>query len=204
VTGAGAWEDAFYDAHLSVEVGGGRTVSLEVHRRMSHLHQIEADFREVWRRAEHVRGMEWRMCAEDCLLVCGYHLSRSLPPFRLMWLIDILGIVEELEPDWEVTVGRARRWGVATALWLALTRCEETLGGRFVPVEVVRELEPGPVRRSYLDAVIPRVLIENPFKGLSSREVQALVLFPLMDRWGQRLRFATNYGKVRLLDALGR
>jgi len=202
--GPGEWERTSKDTAFEYKVGRQR-IHIELHRRFGQLHHIRVDYDALWRRARRAddQAHYYHLAPEDVLLFSAYHLERSVFPTRLLWLVDLVGIAEQLEPNWEVVVRRAREWKCEVGLWHALSRVKKTLGARIAHEWVFEALAPGRPQEVYLRAIAPMDALITPLDGLSVRKTQLLFWFPLMDSWSHRALFAATYGLMRLRHKLG-
>ncbi len=207
--GTGEWERTSKDTAFDYTVGDHRS-HIELHRRFGQVHHILVDYDALWGRARRVEGAEgadgqehYLLAPEDVLLFTAYHLERSVFPTRLLWLVDLVGIAEQLVPDWEVVVRRAREWNFEVGLWHALCRVEGTLGVRVAPRWVFDTLTPGRLQAMYLQTIVPPDALVTPLDGVSVRKTQLLFWLPLMDNWPHRVHFAATYGLMRLRNTLG-
>lgn len=202
-THSGRWESSYYNSHLLIPVSG-HMISLELHRAFGHRWHVTPDYEELWRRAEYLGEPGVKMLSyEDVLLLAVYHLSRSLPAMNVKWLVDLQGIVVHLKPDWNILIERSGLWGCRTALWFFLQRAQKTLCEDFVPGWVMKEVQPGEPRRTYLDSILPDRLKGPPMERFPTRLFQCLTLFPFMDDWNRRSRFLVHYSGIRFMDLLG-
>ena len=198
----GAWTTAAKDLHFVGSIGA-QGLSIELHRRLGHRHHIRCDYGSVFRRSlPSEQGTQRYLSAEDVLLLTAYHLARSMLPSRLLWLVDLLGIVRVLRPDWDLVCSRARSWGFGAGLWLCLRRGQTILGEEFACPAVLADLRPRRLQRAYLDALLPPATLLSPLDHQGVRTTQALLWLPLMDDWRSRVRFAAHYGWLRVRQAL--
>jgi hypothetical protein len=113
------------------------------------------DAREVWSRTvtEAWRARPVRQLGrEDLLLYLALHLAIHHPLGGAGWLLDLALLIRRAGSalDWKSVVERARRWGVAGAVYFAL-RAVETRLAPGVPGSVFTQLRPYGPRGALLD-----------------------------------------------------
>lgn len=116
------------------------------------------DTGEVWARA--VTTARWgrpvrELAADDLLLYLALHLAVHHPLGGFPWQLDLALLLarEGRALDWDRVVERARRWGVAGAVYLALRSVERQLG---VHVPALARLRPRGPRGALLDRLAGR------------------------------------------------
>jgi len=120
-------------------------------------------------------------------------------------------IIESWRPDFETLVARVEEAGVRCGACLCLEICKDVLDAD-IPAWVMRALEPGPLRKNWLQAFVsiepvawdgddsmPLTFFRFP---VNIRLQQALIGLPLIDDPARALRFAASYLALRGRDAL--
>ena len=166
---------------------------VEIHRGLTQPHLVEIDEAALWERsrayaplAEHENVL--RLSAEDELLGLAVHWFRhiGLIPHNLL---DAHELIEEEEIDWQATVARADAWGIRVALSHFLGHTREVLATD-IPVEVLQQLQPAPLRRALGTWVLGHVRHREIDLGHPAfRPIQILSHLTLADRLG-------NVGRV--------
>lgn len=84
--------------------------------------------------------------------------------FKLIRFVDLAFALRSLDPDWERILRILRDNGIEFVAWLMLTWCRQ-LTDQGAPDAILRQLAPGPVRRTYLrrwtDHRLPDWVIHN-------------------------------------------
>lgn len=140
---------------------------------------------EVWERAVKVDGWSpsaLTLCAEDLLIYLAVHLAVHHALSGLCWRLDLALLIRRHGEtlDWESVGERARRWGAAGALYVALSQihAEFAVGP---PAGFLAGLWPGRLR--------PRMIDWMRRRGAERQEqLDYLVPLLLMDRGSDLLR----------------
>jgi hypothetical protein len=142
---------------------------------------FDVDMTEVLDRTRTVRisGVDVHtLDAADGLVHLGLHAALSGGD-RLIWLKDIERAIEVETPDWDDVIERALRWGAGAAVAVLLRRAATVLGAE-VPVWVLRDLDPSPMRRRLGEAFDRRWPV-----GAATGETTPSVLWPQVIRDGR-------------------
>ncbi len=115
-----ARDEAPYEVTLAWELPGGGAVECDLHRRLAAWKHLDVDTSAILGRAVDV-GAPLPACEPtDALLHTSLHAVTSGFCVPLRSWVDVARLVNHPDVDLSVAAGRARRWGVARALWLAL------------------------------------------------------------------------------------
>jgi len=113
---------------------------------------------------------------EDELIFLAVHAAGHLFA-RLSWLWDVKQFLLAERVDWQELIATAIRAKVTTAVWLALSLAQESLGAR-VPAPVLTTLRPAPMRVAVLSRLFPATSVVH--SGLTGAPVRAAATRLLM------------------------
>lgn len=175
-----------------------RSVLIDLHANLDEPRRWRIEVEELFVRAvpTTVNGRETlRLSNEDMLLHLAVHLAKDELGVSTASVADAARIINRIGVDWQVVVERARKWGCRTACWLAL-RQAQLVAGAVVPASVVADLQPGRVRRGFLEGLLDLSRVPA-FKWPVWKRFRQLALRPtILDSWTQRLGDA--YGVIAL------
>jgi hypothetical protein len=131
----------------------------------------------------------YRMSAEDMLIHVAAHLaiSNQFCQAAIRGLLDIACIAYAETVDWAAVADRARRWRLATAVWLTLK-----IGNALFPLDgsdqAVAALAPSAARQALLSRFVnvPSVVAGSDFRGQRRRY---LFLYLMVDQPLSALRY---------------
>lgn len=179
---------------------------VELHVAFAQSFRYRIDYAGVLRRAvpfPEEGPVAHRLAGEDQLLQLAVNMAREQFLGPLKQLLDMHLWIRRGGLDFGSVLARARRWGAATAVWMALRLTDEVFGTD-MPSDVREALAPSGARRLLLEwshRPNPASLLRFP---AGARAGQAIGLLPLMDDTAQRVRFLATYGMLRFLDATAR
>lgn len=140
------------------------------------------------------------LTAADELLVMAANQAHDHYRFGLLRYLDAWLLVERAAVDWDALVATAHTAGVAAAAWLTLTNARR-IAGAPIPEPVLADLRPAPLRLAWLHATLDLGGTGEPRTALPRRLEQLVLLFPMLDRPRDFVRFIFVHGKLRLRDA---
>lgn len=194
--------EEFHEAGFVRQFGHGQKMLVEPHRYLVQPQRHSIDYEALWNRsfASSFEGAPCRrLSAEDYLLHAAIHLTSHffVQPSRELKDIELLIRIGGAQLD-EVA-GRAKAWECEYALWLALKLLELQSPDLSLRDHIERLAPPMPYRLA-LGRLVPDI---SGFKysnlGLRAREA---LMFPLLLKPAQLLRFGSYYAHLRLRDAL--
>jgi hypothetical protein len=194
-------ERTFYEAGFTLDVGDGRCILFEPHRRLIQHARHPIDHAALWRRSRPstFEGAPCRRLSDDDHFLYGVvHLMTHQFVSPHQGLRDLELLLRFGAVDLEVVARRALEWECARATWLALTVLRGRCAG-LVPDRILSALAPPPVPRRALRFLVPG---EGGFlfPDLGDRAREA-VLWPwLLDGPRPVLRFGAAYLRLRLRD----
>lgn len=115
-----------------------------------------------------------RLDDDDQLLHLCLHAANSRLLLPLKHLVDVRLWIQR-GVDWPTVVTRARRWRIATSVWVVLEAVIATLGAP-VPPEALDALSPGPLRRRWLRRIYRDGVDRRPWATTLDRLLAGLPL----------------------------
>lgn len=172
----------------------GKVNILEIHwdilRKTKSDRYTRVEIEKIWERAvpAKIAGVDtFMMSPEDMLLHFCVHLPKHRYN-RLIWLCDVLELIEQTDIDWEYVVETAEKYRTKAYMYYGLHFTDVLLGCE-IPEEVLNELKPPWLERVVLNTVLKDVL---------STDRKIMPIFNLMkilliDRKRDRIRYLVAY-----------
>ncbi|NOZ02070.1 MAG: nucleotidyltransferase family protein [Deltaproteobacteria bacterium] len=179
------------------------SISVEVHADLTHERfGFSDDVEGLFRRAVKTRWKGARTLShEDHLLHAAVHLARSGLDDSLKHYLDVDRMARVWRLDWDTVIGRAGRWGCASALFFVLNTAR-FLFATPIPDPVISELAPGGPRAWMLKGLLARTegSADEQGAGWGRSCWKATVLPALYDHPGDRLGYTVWTAITRLAD----
>jgi len=141
----------------------GKVNILEIHwdilRKTKSDRYTRVEIEKIWDRAvpAKIAGVDTLMMSpEDMLLHFCVHLPKHRYN-RLIWLCDVLEIIEQTDIDWEYVIEIAEKYRTKAYMYYGL-HFTDVLLGCDIPEEVLNELKPPWLEREVLNTVLKDVL----------------------------------------------
>ena len=141
----------------------GKVNILEIHwdilRKTKSDRYTRVEIEKIWERAvpAKIAGVDTLMMSpEDMLLHFCVHLPKHRYN-RLIWLCDVLEIIEQTDIDWDYVIEIAEKYRIKAYMYYGL-HFTDVLLGCDIPEEVLNELKPPWLERVVLNTVLKDVL----------------------------------------------
>ena len=173
----------------------------ELHTAFCQRQRFDIDYDGIWRRAVHLQAVGRpipTLCPEDSLLYAALHQGLHSFYEDGRWSEDLRRIIERWQPDWELVVERARRWHMATNLYLSLHGAQRL--GALVPERALAALRPSVPRRLLAHGLFDLADGGRPRLQRWSRSGQLLTVALTVEEPLNLVRFLGSYGLLRLRD----
>jgi hypothetical protein len=147
------------------------------------------EIERIWERAVPAKivGVDTLVLSpEDTLLHFCVHLPRHRYN-RLIWLCDILEVIEHSDIDWDYVIKSAEKYRTKAYMYYGLHFTDELLGCD-IPEKVLKELKPSRFETTVYSSALKDVLSRGR-KIISAFMMNIL----LIDRFQDRLRFLWEY-----------
>lgn len=168
-------------------------VLIEVHINLAQPGRYQIDFDALWDRSRVVTS-ETRsvrtLCPEDTVIYLAIHQAKHWLREGPNDLGDLTRIIARWQPDWDIVIDRAKRWGATATLSWSLAHAAAR--GVAVPAPVLDELRPALWRRAGFGLLArwPR----------SDRGYQLASVLATVDRPVDGARFLARYAAKRVRD----
>ncbi len=200
---APATHPASWDSHYNWKFLSPERTLVEVHFTLAPIGLFAIDHDALLARAvirREARRIIPMLSAEDTLLSLAVHEAKHGYAVGAQGREDARRVIAQWCPDWDITIDRARQWGVAAALWVTLRSAD--CGAGDVPARVLDRLEPTLRHRAAITAAI-RLPAGYPRLPAARRQwAQAATMLVIADRWRNRALFVRTYAARRMRDAL--
>lgn len=172
----------------------GKVNVLEVHwdimRKTKSDRYAKVEIEEIWERAvpAKIAGADTRVMSPENMLL---HFCVHLPKHRynrLIWLCDVLEVIEHTDIDWEYVIASAKKYRTRAYMYYGLHFTDVLLGCE-IPEEVANVLKPPRIEIMVLSTVLKDVLS-------SERKIMPvlnLMKLLLIDRVQDRVRYLCAY-----------
>jgi hypothetical protein len=188
------WNHPFHETYFKQM---NTPLILELHWNLDNQKLVTIPQQELWNRAQLLQIQGWTtkvLSPEDILL----HLSNNLSKPGDQLLRSLCDITELLKKycsilDWKYITESANSWGIGTSVYYSLRRSKELLGAP-VPLSVINELKPKPLRHWLLDLLMNQEFLISAAE-VTKIKVETRVIFRslMMNHARQMLTVLSNF-----------
>jgi hypothetical protein len=193
---------AGWDGHYNWQFRAASGPKVEIHFGFAPHHLFSIDYEEIWSRVVERRANARvipTLDPEDTLLALSIHDAKHAYEVPDHNREDTRRVINHWQPDWEILVTRARRWGATCAAYITLLAVQQDKLP--IPEHVLAALRPSRTRLALLETLL-QLPKGAPRRANPSPWARTAIVGAVVDRWSQAGGFASYYAYRRGLDAL--